>query len=185
MFASKTACKSVLLAVLVLVLLLVATATGAAVNQTNCDRYRSRKAQVVVQDYIVPRAEKLGYTLPQTCLVHPQRNMCAAHFPPARVLVHNHRHALTHGGVSTPCLLSAYCPDLTAVGCFRPADIRCKRRSALSCSADSGSAASAARRCGDRTIWTPTWLSSTRISSSRQGTVLTSVYNWDLGYVWG
>jgi hypothetical protein len=75
------ACGFTLLAVLLT--LLVATATCAAVNQTNCDRYRSRKAQVVVQDYILPRAEKLGYTLPEGCLIHPQRDMCAAHLPPA------------------------------------------------------------------------------------------------------
>lgn len=74
-FCVMLAYKRVLLGVLLLSLVLAAA--GAGVNQTNCDRHRSRKASVVVQDYILPRAEKLGYTLPETCLVHPKRNMCA------------------------------------------------------------------------------------------------------------
>lgn len=91
-YLNMLACKPTLLAVLLT--LLVATATCAAVNQTNCDRYRSRKAQVVVQDYILPRAEKLAYTLPESCLIHPQRDMCAVHLPSAhKLLRHAHKSA--------------------------------------------------------------------------------------------
>ena len=111
------ACKDALLAVLLT--LLIATATCAAVNQTNCDRYRSRKAQVVVQDYILPRADKLAYTLPESCLIHPQRDMCAVHPPPACAQPwHVQRHAsgarrnrLTPRGWDTCCQASrSYAP---------------------------------------------------------------------------
>ena len=161
-------CKPTLLAVL---LTLVATATCAAVNQTNCDRYRSRKAQVVVQDYILPRAKKLAYTLPESCLIHPQRDMCAAHLPPAHMLllrVHNQGHVVGSRG---PMMIALHegCNHLSVHRLVYPADTRCKRRSVLSCSAVNGSAASAARRCGGRTTWTPTWTKSTRTSLSRQG----------------
>lgn len=69
------ACDCILVG-FVLVLLTLA-ASEANVNQTNCDRYRSRKTSIVVQDYILPRAEKLRYTLPEACLVHPKRNIYA------------------------------------------------------------------------------------------------------------
>lgn len=78
----------------VLLLLLAVGAAGASVNQANCDRYRSRKAQVVVRDYILPRAEKLGYTLPEGCLVHPKRNMCVRALTPCSTVRYWHHNIM-------------------------------------------------------------------------------------------
>lgn len=135
----------------------------ANVNQTTCDRYRSRKTSIVVQDYILPKAEKLGYTLPEACLVHPKRNMCVRH----------------HATKQRSCGIAISAPPQvqlcrwvfsTAHVCVLTWDFdthaatRSKRRRECSCSGGNGSVASVGRRCVGRTTWTFTWTRSIRTS---------------------
>lgn len=65
---------------LISVLLLVTT--SAQVSQNNCSREDSRAARKVVQEYLLPKVRQQPvFELPETCLVHPIRNMCVPSAP--------------------------------------------------------------------------------------------------------
>lgn len=69
-----------LIGTLTSVLLLVTI--SAQVNQDNCEREDSRDARKVVQEYLLPKVlQQSEFELPETCLVHPIRNMCVPTAP--------------------------------------------------------------------------------------------------------